>query len=133
MELKRLTAVILSLSLLLSQGGYLSAVAIEENIKPPVTEKVKFKKQKKNKKDKEEKINKLDYINLDFWKRYNDDNLNYFILRAMESNHDLKIASENADIYFEYIKMQRSRQLPSIGVGGSPGYLKMMNTIVYII
>lgn len=131
MELKRLTAVILSLSLLLSQGGYLSAVAIEENIKPPVTEKVKFKKQKKNKKDKEEKINKLDYINLDFWKRYNDDNLNYFILRAMESNHDLKIASENADIYFEYIKMQRSRQLPSIGVGGSPGYLKMMNTFDY--
>lgn len=130
MELKKFTAVLLSASLLLSQGAYLTSYAITENQDAQKIEKKNIKKAKKNKKEKAE-INKVDYINLDFWNNYNDDNLKYFILRAVESNHDLKMAKENVNIYYEYVKMQRSRQLPSIGLGGSPGYFKMMGTSDY--
>ena len=130
MELKKFTAVLLSASLLLSQWAYLASYAITENQDAQKIEKKNIKKAKKNKKEKAE-INKVDYINLDFWNNYNDDNLKYFILRAVESNHDLKMAKENVNIYYEYVKMQRSRQLPSIGLGGSPGYIKMMGTSDY--
>ncbi len=79
-------------------------------------------------KNKAEKINKKDYINIDFWEKYDDNNLNYFILRAIESNYDLKIAEKNTQIYKELIGISISSELPSIGGGFSPSYNKMPNT-----
>ena len=66
MEFKKFTAVLLSTSLLLSQGAYLTSYAITENQDAQKIEKKKIKKAKKNKKEKVE-INKVDYINLDLW------------------------------------------------------------------
>lgn len=122
MELKRAAAILLTLSLLVSSGGTLSSYAISENV-----QKVEGQKVKKNKNE----INKLDYINLDFWNSYNDDNLRYFILRAVESNYDLKIAAQNSEIYKHYITAQRAAQMPSIGAGIAPGYTKMPGTSNY--
>lgn len=73
-------------------------------------------------------IDKTSYINLDFWKNYNDDNLNFFIIRALETNYDIKLAGLNSEIYKHYITAQRANELPTAGAGFSPSYIKLQNT-----
>lgn len=116
MELRKLGIIWLSALLLFSQTCILSSFAIEE---------------KGNKKTKQQEINKVEYINLDFWNNYGDDNLKYYILRAVEGNYDLKMAAENSEIYRQYVSMQRSAEFPTIGAGFSPNYLKMPKTTDY--
>lgn len=106
MGLRKFGVIWLSLILFLSQGFILSAFGIEEK----------------------QNNQKVEYINLDFWNNYNDDNLKYFIVRAVEGNYDLKMAAQNSEIYKHYISMQRASELPTIGAGLVPNYTKMNRT-----
>lgn len=121
MKLKKVNAILIFLALVFSQNLYLNSCAINEN----------NQKVKKINSKKVETVNKLDYINLDFWKNYGDDNLNYYITRAIETNYDLKVASLNSEIYKNYITAQRAGQMPTVGAGFAPSFLKMPNTSDY--
>ena len=68
------------------------------------------------------KKNKYEYINLAWWGKFNDEYLNDYIIRAVEHNKDLKMASLTIDEYYQNIKMQRASELPSLAVGFMPGY-----------
>lgn len=118
MKLKKVNAILIFLALVFSQNLYLNSCAINEN----------NQKVKKINSKKVETVNKLDYINLDFWKNYGDDNLNYYITRAIETNYDLKVASLNSEIYKNYITAQRAAQMPTVGAGFAPSYAKLPNT-----
>ena len=96
---------ILSLALLISLGmGNIGTVIAAE--KTPVlnagAEEVKVDGTKpETKKKKETKIkptkNKYDYINMSWWGQFNDDNLNAYIIKAMDKNQDLKMATLTID------------------------------------
>ena len=74
---------------------------------------------------KQEKIkptaNKYDYINLDWWQNFNDEHLNAYIVRALENNKDLKIATLTVDEFYQNVVAQRSAQFPSVYAGFLPG------------
>ena len=78
----------------------------------------------KNKKKESDKIkpteNKYDYINLNWWQGFNDEYLNSYIVRAIENNKDLKMATLTIDEFYENVKMQRASQLPTIHAGFLP-------------
>ena len=100
---------ILSLALLISLGmGNIGTVIAAE--KTPVlnagAEEVKVDGTKpETKKKKETKIkptkNKYDYINMSWWGQFNDDNLNAYIIKAMDKNQDLKMATLTIDEYYQ--------------------------------
>ncbi len=66
--------------------------------------------------------NKYEYVNLDWWKFFNDEFLNGYTVKAVENNKDLKIATLTIDEYYQNIVMQRASELPSIQAGFMPGY-----------
>ena len=68
---------------------------------------------------------KYEYVNLDFWKNFNDQNLNRYIVLAVENNYDLKIASLNVKEYYQNTKLQFASELPSATIGFSPAYYHM--------
>ena len=85
----------------------------------------------KKKKKKEEKIkpakNKYDYINLAWWAQFNDEYLNDYIIKAVENNKDLKMATLTIDEYYQNVVMQRAGELPQLQAGFMPGYGGMMD------
>ena len=66
-----------------------------------------------------EKINKLDYVNLDWWKNYNDEILLNHLQTLYNNNHDLKIASLKSKQASENIRLAGANQLPQVGFNGS--------------
>ncbi len=70
---------------------------------------------------------KFEYINMDWWKSFNDDLLEDYIIKAVQHNHDLKMASIAVDEYYQYTKIQFASELPSITTGFSPALMKGMN------
>ena len=85
------------------------------------------KQQAKNeKKKKSEKIkpvkDKYEYINMAWWKQFNDDILNDYIIKAVENNKDLKMATLTIDEYYQNVVGQRANELPTIHAGFMPGY-----------
>ena len=83
-------------------------------------------KSKKDKKHKEE--NKFEYLNVEWWENFNDPVLNDYIARAVQNNHDLKAATLAVEEYYQNVKAQFSNELPQVGVGFAPNYLKMPGT-----
>lgn len=67
---------------------------------------------------------KYNYINMDWWKSFDDANLENYIIKAIQYNHDLKAASIAVDEYYQYTKIQFASELPTIGAGFSPAWLK---------
>ena len=114
---------ILSLALLISLGmGNIGTVIAAE--KTPVlnagAEEVKVDGTKpETKKKKETKIkptkNKYDYINMSWWGQFNDDNLNAYIIKAMDKNQDLKMATLTIDEYYQNVIAQRAGELYGTG------------------
>ena len=96
-----------------------------------VTDKKEVKKQKKekSKKKKSAKVspqkNKYEYVNLEWWKGFNDEILSGYIVRAVENNKDLKMATLTIDEYYQNVKAQRANELPTIQAGFMPGYAKV--------
>lgn len=68
---------------------------------------------------------KFGYVNMDFWKSFNDKNLDNYINLAIKNNYDLKIATLNVDEYYQNVKLQFANELPSATVGFSPAYSKV--------
>lgn len=65
--------------------------------------------------------NKYDYVNLQWWEGFNDSILNDYIIKALEHNKDLKMASLTIDEYYQNVIVQRASQLPTINAGFLPG------------
>jgi outer membrane protein TolC len=104
---------ILSLAIIasLAMSYALPAVAIE-NVN--ITEKVAVKKVAPT-------INKYEYVNMPWWQAFNDEHLNGHIVKALENNKDLKMATLTIDEYYQNVISQRSAQLPTINAGFLPG------------
>lgn len=66
--------------------------------------------------------NKYEYINLAWWQGFNDEYLDSYLIKALENNKDLKIATLNVEEFYQEIVKQRAGELPSIQAGFLPAY-----------
>ncbi|MEI8377004.1 MAG: TolC family protein [bacterium] len=62
---------------------------------------------------------KFDYINIDWWENFNDPILKSYILRAVESNQDLKVATLKTEEYRQFVKMTFGQELPELSMGSN--------------
>ena len=58
-------------------------------------------------------------INIDFFKKFNDEYFEKYICEALESNHDLKQANYRVEQYRYEISSQFSNELPSLSVSSN--------------
>ena len=122
---------LLSLAILVSLLGTNSVYAVndktvlnagaEENIQKNIYKDIKKHKSEKVKPQK----NKYEYINMAWWGQFNDEYLNDYIIRAVENNKDLKMATLTIDEYYQNVIMQRSQEMPNLSAGFMPAYGKM--------
>lgn len=63
--------------------------------------------------------NCLDYMNMDWWKNYNDEVLINHFQTLYENNHDLRIAALKTKQAEENIRLAGANQLPQLGFDGS--------------
>ena len=61
---------------------------------------------------------RLEYLNLDWWQKYNDQVLIDYISAAFKNNQDLKIATLNVKQSEQVVKESFANQLPQIGFQG---------------
>ena len=61
---------------------------------------------------------KLEYLNLDWWQKYNDSVLTNYLTTAFENNQDLKIATINVKQAEQIVKLSFANQLPHAGFQG---------------
>lgn len=61
---------------------------------------------------------RLEYLNLDWWQKYNDPVLTDYISTAFKNNQDLKIATLNVKQSEQVVKMAFAGQLPQVGFQG---------------
>lgn len=73
----------------------------------------------------ERKDSALETVNFAWWEGFNDEYLNSYILRAIEHNQDLKIATLRVEEARQAMKMQFASELPSLSIGASPAVLKL--------
>ena len=92
-----------------------------EDIKSSEAGQTVGKEKKKSEKIKPVK-NKYEYVNLEWWQGFNDELLEGYIIKAVENNKDLKMASLSVEEYYQKIAIQRAGELPSIQAGFMPGY-----------
>lgn len=130
-EMKKLLALAILVSL--GMGNAVSVLAAEKTVLSAGAEQTvgNDKKVKKEEKKKSEKIkpvkDKFEYVNMAWWNQFNDDILNQYIIRAIENNKDLKMATLTIDEYYQNVVAQRAGELPSIQAGFLPGYGGMMD------
>lgn len=68
---------------------------------------------------------KYGYVNIDWWNNFNDANLTAYINKAIQNNYDLKMATLAVEEYYQTTRIQFASELPTIGAGFSPNYVKM--------
>lgn len=117
--MKRILVFALTISIL--TGITIPAFSIEE-----VKDSQNFDKLKNEKIQETE--NKFDYINIEWWKSFNDPYLYEYIEKAVNYNHNLKIATISTKEYYEAVKIQFSNQLPTLGAGFAPAYVKQLDS-----
>ena len=121
---------LLSLAIILSVLGSTAVCAVEEQpvLNAGTEENIQKNIYKDIKKHKSEKVkpnkNKYEYINLAWWAQFNDEYLNDYIIRAVENNKDLKMATLTIDEYYQNVIMQRSKEIPNLSAGFLPSYGK---------
>ena len=121
---------ILSIAILVSLFASNAVLAVNDNkvINASAEENVQKNIYKDIKKHKSEQVkpvkNKYEYINLAWWAQFNDEYLNDYIVRAIENNKDLKMATLTMDEYYQNVIMQRSSEMPNLSVGFMPAYGK---------
>ncbi len=109
--MKRLLSLAITASLVLSCVSPVMAIQDTKNeYKQVKTEKIR------------PTLNKYEYVNLPWWQGFNDEYLNSYIIKALENNKDLKMASLTIDEFYQNVVAQRSAQLPTINAGFLPGY-----------
>ena len=62
--------------------------------------------------------NNIEYMNLTWWKKFNDENLNNNLLKLYEKNYDLKNAALKVKENEQLVKMQFANELPQISFSG---------------
>lgn len=72
---------------------------------------------------------KFTNVNLDWWKNYNDELLEGYIVKAINQNQDLKIATLKVEEARQNVKLQFSKELPNVSVGVSDFQAKMPDDI----
>ena len=118
----------LFLAILISFLVSTAAFAVDEStvIKAGTEENVQKHIYKDIKKHKSEKVkpakNKYEYVNMGWWKNFNDEYLNDYIIRAVENNKDLKMATLTMEEYYQNVVMQRASEMPSLSAAFMPGY-----------
>jgi len=123
---------ILSIAVLFSLMGSNLVYAVNDKtiLNASTEENVQKNIYKDIKKHKSEKIkpqsNKYEYINLAWWAQFNDNYLNDYIIRAVENNKDLKMATLSVDEYYQKVIMQRATEYPMLSAGFMPGYGKFI-------
>lgn len=70
----------------------------------------------KNKKDCSDY--RIEYLNLNWWQKYNDPALTEYMVKAYKNNQDLKIASINVKQANQVVKESFAQQLPHFGIRG---------------
>lgn len=60
---------------------------------------------------------KINYVNIGWWDNFSDPYLKNYIIQAIECNHDVRKASWQVEEYNHNIKLQFSRELPTLSVG----------------
>src|SRR5574344_2092721 len=70
---------------------------------------------------------RFDYINDLWWKSFNDEYLNDYIIKAVENNYDLKIATLRVEQFNQMTKLQFANELPTLSGGFAPTGIKMPN------
>lgn len=73
---------------------------------------------------------KFNDVNLQWWKNYNDDLLEGYIIKAINSNYDLKVATLKVEEARQNIKLQFSKELPSASIGFAPATIKMPESMI---
>lgn len=63
-------------------------------------------------------------VNLDWWKNYKDEYLEGYIVKAINNNQDLKIATLKVEEARQNVKLQFSKELPTAAVGVAPALIK---------
>ena len=64
---------------------------------------------------------RLNYVNINWWKQYNDDNLVNLMMKTYQNNQDLKIATIKSKQADQAVKEAFANELPYIGFNGSIG------------
>lgn len=72
---------------------------------------------------------KFDNVNLDWWKNYNDEILEGYIVKAINNNHDLKIATLKVEESRQMVKLQFANELPNVSVGVSDFVAKVPDSL----
>ena len=62
---------------------------------------------------------RISYINIDFWQKFNDEYLIYYILEATKNNHKAKSALYKSEQFRQNIKLSFANQLPSLSVAAN--------------
>ena len=57
---------------------------------------------------------KIEYVNLEWWQKFDDEQLNKYMLYAYENNNDLKIATASTKQAQQVVKMSFADQLPQL-------------------
>ena len=120
---------LLTLAIIISLSGINSVFAVnsaktvlnagtEQNVEKNIYKRIKQNKSETVK----PQPNKYEYVNLNWWAQFNDEYLNEYIIKAIESNKDLRMATLAVEEYYQNIRMQRSNEMPNISVGFMPGY-----------
>ena len=58
-------------------------------------------------------------LNIEFFEKFNDENLNCYIKEAIEKNHELKKAAHSVEQYRQRTKYSLGQELPSLGVSAN--------------
>ena len=128
MRINDITAIILIFTFL--NINILPAIAItDKQIANDKKEQVRKQKMLQHRVKRNKKYNddyKYAYVNLDFWKSFNDENLDNYINLAIKNNYDLKIATLNVDEFYQATKIQFANELPQATLGFSPAYAKVL-------
>lgn len=61
---------------------------------------------------------RIEYLNLNWWEKYNDSVLTEYITKAFQNNHDLKIATLNVKQSQQVVKQAFANQLPQLRFQG---------------
>lgn len=62
---------------------------------------------------------KMEYVNINWWDNYSDPCLKYYIIKAIENNHELRMASWQVEEFRQMVKVQFAQELPTISTGAT--------------
>lgn len=72
---------------------------------------------------------KVEYINANWWEKFNDPILRNYIFKALNENHDLRIATLKVSEFQSLVRESLGKELPQIGIGGNFGRQKTSDNI----